>query len=143
MPSFHELQELLLESHASGAIDDEELLLLMEEFTPKNPNFCHEQYNRLSLQDMNDDECLAEFRFKKRDLPLLLDVLQLPDYFICDQRSVVSGLEGLCILLRRLCYPCRYSDMIPRFGLPVPVLSMVSNDVLDFTSHRIAIHFRS
>ena len=47
-------------------------------------------------------------------------------------------MEGLCILLRRLSYPCRYSDMISRFGLPVPVLSMVSNDVLDFiyNTHR-------
>jgi len=43
MPSFHELQELLLLSHDFGAIDDEELLLLFEEFTPKKPNFCHEQ----------------------------------------------------------------------------------------------------
>jgi len=79
---------------------------------------------------MNDAECLAEFRFRKRDLPLLAEVLQLPDSFTCDQRSVVSGMEGLCILLRRLSYPCRYSDIIP-------VLSMVSNDVLDFiyTTH--------
>ena len=47
-------------------------------------------------------------------------------------------MEGLCILLRRLSYPCRYSDMISGFGLPVPVLSMVSNDVLDFiyNTHR-------
>ena len=47
-------------------------------------------------------------------------------------------MEGLCILLRRLSYPCRYSDIISRFGLPVPVLNMVSNDVLDFiySSHR-------
>ena len=81
---------------------------------------------------MNDAECLAEFRFKKRDLPLLPEVLQIPDSFTCYQRSVVSGMEALCILLRRLSYPCRYSDIIPRFGLPVPVLSMVSNDVLDF-----------
>ena len=36
MPSFHELQELLLLSHDFGAIDDEDLLLLFEEFAPKN-----------------------------------------------------------------------------------------------------------
>ena len=38
-------------------------------------------------------------------------------------------------------YPCRYSDLIPRFGRPVPVLSMINNTVLDFIynahSHRI------
>lgn len=36
------------------------------------------------------------------------------------------------MLLRRLTYPCRYSDMIPRFGRPIPVLSKVTNEVLDF-----------
>ncbi|XP_068677291.1 uncharacterized protein [Montipora foliosa] len=90
---------------------------------------------------MNDSECLAEFRVKKRDLQILAEALQIPDSFTCYQRSVVSGMEGLCILLRRLAYPCRYSDIITRFGLPVPVLSMVCNDVLDFVydthGHRI------
>ena len=139
--SLHELQELLFLSYNHGAIDDEELLLLYEEFLPKNPDFSYENYDRLDLNDMNDSECLAEFRVKKRDLPILAEALQIPDSFTCSQRSVVSGMEGLCILLRRLAYPCRYSDIIPRFGLPVPVLSMVCNDVLDFVyethGHRI------
>ena len=34
------------------------------------------------------------------------------------------------MLLRRLTYPCRYSDMIPRFGGPILVLIMVTNEVL-------------
>ena len=50
-------------------------------------------------------------------------------------------MQALCILLRRLAYPCRYSDMPPRFGRPVPVLSIISNQVLDYAydvhSHRI------
>ena len=139
--SFHELQELLLLSHDDGAIDDDELLLLHKEFSPKNPDYSYENYCRLELEDMNDSECLVEFRVKKSDLEILADALHIPDSFTCDQRSVVTGMEGLCILLRRLAYPCRYSHIIPRFGLPVPVLSMVCNDVLDFIydahSHRI------
>ena len=134
--SLHELQELLFLSHNHGAIDDEELLLLYEEFLPKNPDFSYENYDRLDLNDMNDSECLAEFRVKKRDLPILAEALQIPDSFTCSQRSLVSGMEGLCILLRRLAYPCRYSDIIPRFGLPVPVLSMVYNLTL-FMKHMV------
>ena len=53
--SFHELQELLLLSHDDGVIDDEELLLLYEEFSPKNPDVSYENYGRLDLQDMNDE----------------------------------------------------------------------------------------
>ena len=46
-------------------------------------------------------------------------------------RSISDGVEGLCILLRRLSYPCRYGDMIPRFAKPVPILSMVTDQLLD------------
>ena len=141
MVSFHELQELFLLSHAQGILDDEELLLLYEEYSPKNPDFSYENFGRFSLDDINDAECLAEFRFRKHDLPRLAEVLQIPDSFMCYQRTVSSGMEGLCILLRRLSYPCRFSDIIPRFGRPVPVLSMVSNQVLDLIydihGHRI------
>ena len=35
MVSFHELQELFLFSHPQGILDDEELLLLYEEYSPK------------------------------------------------------------------------------------------------------------
>ena len=36
------------------------------------------------------------------------------------------------MLLRRTAYPCRYSDLIPRFGRPVPELSMITNCVVDY-----------
>ena len=45
------------------------------------------------------------------------------------------------MLLWRLGYPSRYSYMMARFGRPAPVLSMITNEVLDFIytnhSHRI------
>ena len=41
-------------------------------------------------------------------------------------------MEALCIVLRILSYSCRFSDIIPRFGRPVPVLSIVNNQVLDY-----------
>ena len=72
------------------------------------------------------------FRVEKNDLPVLADVLGIPPVFRCSQRSVFEGMEGLCMLLKRLAYPCRYSDMIPRFGRPVPEISMMTNVVLDW-----------
>ena len=36
------------------------------------------------------------------------------------------------MLLKRCDYPCRYSDMMHRFQQPVPVLSMATNQVLDY-----------
>ena len=90
---------------------------------------------------MEDDECVAEFRVRKRDIPLLGEVLQIPEVVICNQRSIADGTEALCMLLKRLAYPVRYSDMVPRFARPVPVLSMITNEVLDHVyrahQHRI------
>ena len=40
------------------------------------------------------------------------------------------------MLLKRLAYPCRYSDMVHRFARPVPVLSMITNTVLDYVYDR-------
>ena len=73
----------------------------------------------------------AEFRFEKRHIGLLEEVFQIPSVMHCNQRLVFSGTEGLCMLLRRLAYPCRYSDLIHRFARPVPVISMITNTVLD------------
>ena len=33
---------------------------------------------------------------------------------------------------RKMAYPCRYSDLIPQFGRPVPGLSMICNCVTDY-----------
>ena len=45
------------------------------------------------------------------------------------------------MLLKRVAYPCLYSDMIPRFGRPVSVMSLVTNQVMnylfDIHGHRI------
>ena len=30
---------------------------------------------------------------------------------VCSQRTSCGGLEGLCILLKRLAHPCRYTDI--------------------------------
>ena len=86
---------------------------------------------------MDKTECLAEFRVQKQDIPVLANVLQLPMNIRCPQRTIWDRIEGLCMLLRRFSYPCRYSDMITRFGRPVPELCMITNEVMDniFNNH--------
>ena len=53
---------------------------------------------------MNDAETWSEFRFLKNDLFRLKDALQIPDTIRTYNRLRVSGIEGLCILLKRLAY---------------------------------------
>ncbi|CAH3028735.1 unnamed protein product [Porites evermanni] len=131
MASFRDIRNLLVESFDDGDISEDEFLLLYDANTSKNPDFPYDCYGSFDLNEMDDSECLAEFRFHKNDVPVLLEALQLPQSFTCHQGTICDGIEALCITLRRFAYPCRYSDLIPRFGRPVPELSMISNLVMD------------
>ena len=119
MSSLREIRELLVDWCMNGVLSNEEFVLLYDENRSKNLDLPYDEYRRFDLRD----------------------ALQIPNSFTCYQKSLSDGMKGLCMPLRRLAYPCRYSDMIPRFGRPIPVLSMVTNEVLDFIynthSHKI------
>ena len=132
MASFREIREALFLSHASGFIDDIEFLLLHEEYTSDNLDFPYGDHPKFHLPDKNEAECKANFRVEKHHIPRLVDALDIPAVFTCEQGTVCEGTEGLCILLKRFAYPCRYSDLVPIFGRPVPELCMINNTVMDF-----------
>ena len=97
-----------------------------------NLDFPYNSYGEFDLDSMEDDECKAKFRVQKNDLDALSEALQIPEVFKCKKRSRIDGVEGLCMILKRFAYPCRYSDMVHRFGRPVPVLSMAANAVTNY-----------
>ena len=89
---------------------------------------------------MKDLHCKIKVRLSVRQIFLsknttflLVDVLGLPDEIKCKQGTICDSTEGLCIVLKRLAYPCRYNDLISIYGRPVPEISMISNTVTDFT----------
>ena len=141
MASFRDARIMLLDAFNDNSIDEDEFVLLYNLNTSKNPVFPYEIYERFELANVDEAECKAEFRVEKSDLPQLADALRIPQIFKCDQRSECDGMEGLCMLLRRLAYPCRYIDLIARFGRPVPEICMMTNKVLNFIfenhGHRI------
>ena len=132
MTPFKQTRNMLLVSYCNKLITAEQLLTLLEENTSNNPEFNYEQYERFDLEAMPEPECRSNFRFDKADIPVLADVLGLPEKFCCYQGTTARKLEALCILLRRLAFPCRYADMIAMFGRPVPELCMITNEILEF-----------
>ena len=142
MMSLKEVRNQLLISYNDGVINDEELLLLCDLNRSGNVDLPYNSYPGFAFDDLKDEECLLEFRFYKNDLPFLAEVLEIPEVVECYQRSICSGLEALCIFLKGHSYPCRYSDMIARFGNPVPVFCMINNYMIDYIyqahSHRIS-----
>ena len=59
-------------------------------------------------------------------------MLRLPEKIVTVQRTICSAMEGLCILLKRLAFPCRYTDMVASFGRNPTELCLIYNTVLDF-----------
>ena len=81
MSSLKDARDMTLISHSQGLITDEDLLLLLEENTSRNPDFTYDAYDRFDLENMEEAECKSEFRVEKRDSPLLTEALALPDTF--------------------------------------------------------------
>ena len=104
-----------------------EFSVFYEAYAPQNLPFQHSAYEKFSLENKNSAECKADFRVDKRDITLLVEALRVPPIFKCSNGTICDGTEGLCIVLKRFAYPCRYSDMMPIFGRSVPELSMICN----------------
>ena len=132
MTSFRQTRNLIGIAYDEGYINDEEFLLLWDASTSKNPDFPVAIYPCFNLDEKNATEVKAEFRFEKSDIPALHKALRIPETFTCRQGTVCNGLTGLCVVMKRLTYPCRFSDMIPTFGLSVPELCMIYNIVVDY-----------
>lgn len=133
--SFPETRKMLLLAYDGNIISDDEFSVLWESYRSKNPDFPHSSYARFDLQNIDEAECFA--KVQKQDIPVLANVLQLSVNIHCAQRTICNRVEGLCMILKRFFYPCRYSDMISRFERPVPELCMITNEVMDniFNNH--------
>ena len=68
-------------------------------------------------------------RFSKGDMIHLSAALNIPEYYICPQGTKATGMEALMLMLRRLAYPNRHSDLVPFFGLTEPEQSQLFNTV--------------
>ena len=127
------MEEALLLMNDANVINDEDPFLLHEANRPRNlhTGLPYWKYERFSLEDMRDDECEVEFRFKKDDIYSLVHTFGLPEVYRCYNGLVVDSVEALCVCLKRFTYPCRYADLVPRFGRPVPQLCMITNMMVD------------
>ena len=68
-------------------------------------------------------------RFEKNDLFCLHKALAIPEKYVCSQGTTAAGMEALMILLRRLAYPNRLSDLVQLFGRRKSELSLMFSKV--------------
>ena len=94
MDSFKEITDLAVLSYGMNFINDAEFLLY-NSYSSENLYLPYHLYPKFDLQNFNDDEFLTEFRFKKADIPRLVQALQIPDVIGCYQGTICDGIEHL------------------------------------------------
>ena len=117
-------------AYDSGLIDEEEFRLLNDMNSLIN-DYPYWNYNKFNLEELDDSETWTEFRFLKNDLYTVKEALGIPDNFRTSNRLLVDGIEGLCIFLKRLAYPCLYYEFMTRFGRPVPQYCIIFHGIMD------------
>ena len=84
----------------------------------------------LNLEVLTSEKCKSLFRFEKHNHHQLRRLLLIPEELNASNRTRCSGIEGLCILLRRLAYPNCLKDLESLFGRGVSQLSVIVKVVL-------------
>ncbi|CAB4017499.1 Hypothetical predicted protein [Paramuricea clavata] len=129
------VRDAIILARAGQYISDAEFILLFD-YNWSKPLFPYWKFDEFNMDTWDNEECRTELRFAKGDLPVLKAVLGVPDKITCQQGTTCSGDEALCILLKRFAYPCRYSDMVSRFGRNPSELCLIFNEGLDFLYER-------
>ncbi|KAE8884804.1 hypothetical protein PF003_g31133 [Phytophthora fragariae] len=80
---------------------------------------------------LSDGDCRFNFRFWKTDMIRLHKALSLEEDYKLPSRVRVGGMEGLCIMLRRLAYPGRYGDLAVMFGRSPTALCLIFRYMVD------------
>ena len=75
MISIKETRDFILLRYDQGIANDKELLVLYEQYKSPSLDLPYSSYPLFDLDDMEGDQCLAEFRVKKRDIPALAQAL--------------------------------------------------------------------
>ena len=70
MMSLKEVRNQLLTGHDDGVINDGELLLLYNLNRSDNVDLPYNSYPGFDFDDLEDDECLSEFRFYKNEVTI-------------------------------------------------------------------------
>ena len=91
--AFKSVRNRLVINHNDGFLDDDEFVVLYDLFPSKNLDFPYDSYAPFDLEELDESESFAEFRFGERDILILKEVLQIPDMINCSQRSVCDRLD--------------------------------------------------
>lgn len=83
------------------------------------------------IEPFYNTDARKQFRFTFQEIHVLADRLDLPEYFETENRSKISKVGGLCLVLHRLSFPRRFADAVPLFRKSEGTLSALFRVVVD------------
>jgi hypothetical protein len=103
MASFKSVRDLLLIGFDEDLLDEEEFLLLYQQYTSLNAEYPYTSYPAFDLELKDEFECKTEFRVEKNDIPGLADTLRIPEnvtkgQFVDEKKPCAFCSRGLPIL---------------------------------------------
>ena len=102
---FWKEEHLVVEAYDDGLLNDEEFVLLCNLNSSRNLNIPYWQHPNFDLDNMQDYECISEFRFLKDDMYALFDVLGTPKGIIWYNGLKPNRVATLCALLKQFFIP--------------------------------------
>ena len=87
---------------------------------------------KFDLAVISDDDAQKWFRFDKNHLERLRRALRIPDLVKTEERDRASGVEALCIILRRMVYPNRLFETAKLLKRSESSLSRIFNHTVIF-----------
>ena len=132
--TMYDLEDLkTLAMHCDDDDEDVEDLLLLKYLEREEGLARAALRHRMHVFDFESLECKdfkKKFRFQKKDVPTLCRLLQIPDTMVGDNGTTWSGLEGMCILLRRLRFSGCLYDMDALFNRGEATISVLFKSML-------------
>ena len=83
MPNLREVRELLTMAYLEGQLIEEEFITILELNTSNNLGLTYSKYSEFNLENISENDCIVEFRFRKNDIKRLQRVLKLLNEIVC------------------------------------------------------------
>ena len=95
MPHFKKIRESITLAYCLNIIDNEEFVLLFDLHKSKNLDMPHTDFAKFDLENCNDDQCYANFRFSKAHVYDLRQRLIIPEEILHYNNVPVDSVDTL------------------------------------------------
>jgi hypothetical protein len=94
---------------------------------------------RVDLSTWEESDCITKFRFSLPEIVHITHLMGFPSS-ITVNRVIVPAETAMAMVMRRLAYPARLSDIAPEFGLDVSSTGRIINYMLEQIMDRYGTH---